>query len=678
MAAVRLLRPRLPSFRRWNLDSHRSSIHLWTAASPSTSPRPLPYASSLATPSSIAKGKHRDISSVFISDVDLYVSLPSSILTSRKVRRQLLKQAVRLAAFRPFHSSSRRNALPLIPAATAAILKSTSVLTAITAISRILISFFPLGTIAALRMVRGVRWLESSYKRPEATPEAEEFWKMWCEGERGKRIRREEAIALLEGEMSTDGAVQGPDGRVAYLIPIPPGTIHSPLVPGDLKQLSKDQRQQAMRWIQRIAFFLPPLPSASMTSFSHLSPMEQQQVEALRRHWISLRMSKDRLALSRWIVALAIGLPILLFTAVYIAALERVPLTGRWRLILLSPEEEDTISKSLAGPNWYRSVINLLTTENAPAPPLLPQTDWRWGWVEATLRRLESGVRGEIHPVFSPPPAKYPIKPRPRVSAMLHSALPGSEHPSGQEHLGVGPPFSLMLLRKDEPNAFSYGFGGNGASGIVVFSGLIDQILGPARAPPSTRFSSIFSTRPPHVTPTEDETLHLSWVLAHEMGHLLLSHQLETLSQQQVLWPSITNLTLDLVRAFIWPLTLMLGPTINDALANVGKTSANEMIDRYGQVGFQFAHELEADRAALRILALSGFDPMAAKAKFATSLADLHEIRPMDGDTSDSWTGRVFKLWSWATHPSAERRTAAIDAELDRWLEERSRSEVEV
>jgi hypothetical protein len=39
------------------------------------------------------------------------------------------------------------------------------------------------------------------------------------------------------------------------------------------------------------------------------------------------------------------------------------------------------------------------------------------------------------------------------------------------------------------------------------------------------------------------------------MGHLLLSHHLETLSQQQVLWPSLLGLSVDLTRAFIWPLT---------------------------------------------------------------------------------------------------------------------------
>lgn len=46
--------------------------------------------------------------------------------------------------------------------------------------------------------------------------------------------------------------------------------------------------------------------------------------------------------------------------------------------------------------------------------------------------------------------------------------------------------------------------------------------------------------------------------------------------------------------------SFFLGPTVNDALANVGRTSADEMSERYGQIGFQWKHEYEADLAGLR------------------------------------------------------------------------------
>jgi hypothetical protein len=144
----------------------------------------------------------------------------------------------------------------------------------------------------------------------------------------------------------------------------------------------------------------------------------------------------------------------------------------------------------------------------------------------------------------------------------LHSSLPGGEPSSGKEHLELGPPYSLLLMQKDERNAFSYGFGGKGAGGVVVFTGLLDDILQHGRAAeikpePRGFFASLFGSPPPvrSQEPTEEQTLHLACVIAHEMGHLLLSHHLETLSQQQVLWPSMLGFSMDLIRAFIWPFT---------------------------------------------------------------------------------------------------------------------------
>ena len=54
-------------------------------------------------------------------------------------------------------------------------------------------------------------------------------------------------------------------------------------------------------------------------------------------------------------------------------------------------------------------------------------------------------------------------------------------------------------------------------------------------------------------------------------------------------------------------------------------------------------------------------------AHFADSVADLHEIQPLDKTESDSVTSRLFKLWTETTHPSAEQRVAAIKQELSKW-----------
>lgn len=439
-------------------------------------------------------------------------------------------------------------------------------------------SFFPLGTLATFKLSRGVRWLSSETQRPDASPEAEEFYQMWCKGEKGIRPTLQEAAEIPNGTMLPDGGCRGPNGRVSYATPVVPRQFRAVRTNDDPTQIQrtslqgKDQPKSLARYMRGTRFYLPELPPASIPYYERLSTNEQREVDALRRYWVSLRMFKDTLRLSRWALSILLLLPVGLILSAYACGLERVPLTGRWRIILLTPEEEDHISSNLAGANWYRSVINLLTTPEKPAPRVVPIEDWRWRWVHDVLRRLEAAALAECQGTDPPyqrtvyiPPSHYPVKPRARVSSMLHSVLPGGEPGSGQEHLTFGPPYSLMIMDKDEMNAFSYGFGGKGAGGVVVYTGLLDSILRESSTPVPPQpqasrgiFGGLFSNtppRPPPIVPTETQTLHLACVLAHEMGHLLLSHHLETLSQQQVLWPSILGLTMDLTRAFIWPIT---------------------------------------------------------------------------------------------------------------------------
>ena len=407
---------------------------------------------------------------------------------------------------------------------------------------------------------------------------------MWCDDEKGVRVTHQEAADLVHAPEAPNDGLLAPDGRIAYSIPLPK---HWRRRSDTGTKPAEDDATEYARWvrathrrIKQTFFFLPELPPASVRYYNELSVTEREEVDALRRYWISLRMFKDRLKYARWLVATLIGVPILMLLGVWATGLERVPFTGRWRLILLTADEEDAISDSLEGANWFRSVINLLTTPEKPAPPIVPLSDWRWQWVQGTLRHIESGVISVVERIDSgvdekppgtdglwPPPARYPLRPRPRASARLHAALPGGERESGSEHLEVGPPYNVMILDAPDKNAFSYGFGGKGAGGIVIFTGLLDEILSKGGAPPPPPppppprgiFGGLFSSTPrPAPTrqwPTEEQTLHLATVIAHEMGHLLLSHHLETLSHQQVLWPSVVGLSVDMLRAFIWPFT---------------------------------------------------------------------------------------------------------------------------
>ena len=82
--------------------------------------------------------------------------------------------------------------------------------------------------------------------------------------------------------------------------------------------------------------------------------------------------------------------PLLLFWLTIVSSLERTPLTGRWRLILLSPDEEEDIAAQLAGSGWYRAVGEILM-QNGPVR-LIEPSDWRYQWVLSTLRRLEGVI----------------------------------------------------------------------------------------------------------------------------------------------------------------------------------------------------------------------------------------------------------------------------------------------
>jgi hypothetical protein len=180
-------------------------------------------------------------------------------------------------------------------------------------------------------------------------------------------------------------------------------------------------------------------------------------------------------------------------------------------MIMLSAEEEEEIAKELKGAGWYTSVAQILVTASPDGamPRVIPPDDWRWNWVEQTLRRLEAAIpklqhRAENpgawyaswmkdHPTASaanadgshtaiegiggtstadweihgpvPPPPEYPLIPRPRVAQLLHE-IPISPTTDGHHHghshhhsphAQLGPPYSLLLVDLPESNALSYG-----------------------------------------------------------------------------------------------------------------------------------------------------------------------------------------------------------------------------
>ncbi|KAG8730042.1 hypothetical protein FRC12_020545, partial [Ceratobasidium sp. 428] len=177
-----------------------------------------------------------------------------------------------------------------------------------------------------------------------------------------------------------------------------------------------------------------------------------------------------------------------------------------------------------------------------------------------------SSADWEIHgPV--PPPPDYPLIPRPRFAQRLHE-IPISPSADGHEHshhhsphTQLGPPYSLLLVDLPESNALSYGFGGDGGGGIVVYSGFLDEVLGSSNVPfnptptpqteswlgkllPSSSGNGNRAIRNGPPQPTPEQTEKLATLLAHELSHLLLSHHLETLSSGTIFIPSVIGYVL--------------------------------------------------------------------------------------------------------------------------------------
>ncbi|KAH9063848.1 hypothetical protein EDB87DRAFT_1600719 [Lactarius vividus] len=398
--------------------------------------------------------------------------------------------------------------------------------------------------------------------------------------------------------------------------------------------------------------------------------------------------------------------PCILFWAAVIASLERTPLTGRWRLILLSPEEEDAIATQLAGSGWYQAVGEIISKHGSPK--IVPPSDWRYIWVKDTLRTLEAAIpklgdEKSLAPVWLergngdvplPPPAEYPLRPRPRAAEYVRQFM--NSNWSAPSHVIAGPPYSLIVI--DDPNsrnAFSYGFGPDGAGGVVVFSGFLDDILSknnlaapPASAltPPDTSllyrlFGGLFaSPLPPPVQyhPTPEQTTDLAILLAHELSHLFLSHHLETLSSVTIFVPGVISLASDLIRALVFPITMLLGPFVNDAFADLGKAGSLEL-SRLGDYCTSMKQEIEADVVSARLLAHAGFDPRSA-VRFWEDRADDRQSSEcvasaaFDSEHREEQAQSTFALKIMGSgHPVNQVRVEKLRKELDRWRTERER-----
>jgi hypothetical protein len=95
----------------------------------------------------------------------------------------------------------------------------------------------------------------------------------------------------------------------------------------------------------------------------HLPLSEHPTLATMHRH---MAASIKTINIAVWALLI---IPGSLFAATILASMERTPVTGRWRLILLSPEEERSVAADLAGEGWRNEVANILTEgDTEPLP----------------------------------------------------------------------------------------------------------------------------------------------------------------------------------------------------------------------------------------------------------------------------------------------------------------------
>jgi hypothetical protein len=502
-------------------------------------------------------------------------------------------------------------------------------------------------------------------------------------------------------------------------------------------------------------------------------------------------------ALVKYILRGALALPFVMLAAVLVASLERTPITGRWRLLLLNEKEERDIVNRVfevgaspvgepavalatehgfrsmqagvgagaaagAGRDWLTIMRAVLAEEDTPDGTLLggkvldSRTDWRARLVEDMLDKLETNLPnlayldgsamlpsragittdGPSTSIF-PPPLRYPLASSGRTA-----------HLSRRN--------SVLVIERPESNAFSFGFYGcvdePQPGVIIVFTGAIDEIMkaGGAKehmAPlelqaaqakayeqhtgvlaatkeeePSWLRSFFGSIVPTSATPlpglnnasqvtvpvSKEQEEALAVLLAHELAHLVLSHTIESYASTTLLWPQLEKLGWDsessvlilsptrivtdpplsalpaVLRVFIYPVTALLGPFVQDAISatvKVGMEESGGLLPALTSSCESRQMEHEADIVALRLLANAGIDPR--------SSIDFWEERLARGDDAahshahhhadSAAPGHGFSHGSYAhahlkevtsfirTHPADQERIAAIRRELARW-----------
>jgi predicted Zn-dependent protease len=127
------------------------------------------------------------------------------------------------------------------------------------------------------------------------------------------------------------------------------------------------------------------------------------------------------------------------------------------------------------------------------------------------------------------------------------------------------------------------------------------------------------------------------------------------------------------VRVILFPVTMVFGPFVNDALANVGKTSSRDFLRMHENCASAY-QEIEADVVSMRLLAYAGFDARDAVRYWEKRVGEssktecaVNRAEPVARDSASALTRNI----TGEGHPAADTRILRLREELQRWEEQR-------
>ena len=139
----------------------------------------------------------------------------------------------------------------------------------------------------------------------------------------------------------------------------------------------------------------------------------------------------------------------------------------------------------------------------------------------------------------------------------------------------------------DDTHATAYSYGPSISTGFIV---LHTSLLHDLDLDPEKTAYALTTNR------------HLvAFIIAHELGHLLLHHHLESISQV-LFYPSLGAVLVDFFRSIFYPFFVMFGPFVEEGIRAMGRVTINEGRELV-HLCFNRTMEIEADSIALRSVA---------------------------------------------------------------------------